>query len=66
LRHDLRVARASLYWTRLLLVIAILSVIVGALWAWVDQRAGLIAAVAAGVVAAPIFGLVVSRVARRS
>jgi ABC-type thiamin/hydroxymethylpyrimidine transport system permease subunit len=54
--------RQTLYRVRLIAVIAILSLVVGVVFVWVDQRAGVVAALAAGVVLAPILGWTVSRV----
>jgi hypothetical protein len=59
------VTRQTFYWARLLAVVAILSLVVGVVFVWVDQHAGVIAALAAGVVLAPILGWTISRIVVR-
>jgi hypothetical protein len=59
------VVRQTVYWTRLVFVIAILSLLVAVVFVWLNQRVGVAVALIAGIAIAPIVGWAVSRVAKR-
>ena len=57
--------RPAVYWTRLVVAIATLSLLVAVVFVWLDQRVGVVAALIGGIALAPIVGWVVSRTARK-
>ena len=59
------VVRQTMYWTRVVFVIAISSLILAVVFVSLDQRVGIAAAWIAGIAMAPVFGWAVSKVAKK-